>query len=331
MAAASLTGCTADSARPERDTKTATQPVGSPTWEQIALPWGAADAQVGLRPSAPEQPAEGPSSIAVSPSGEVFLLDRLNERLIAVAPDGSTRLRASIPRDAEHLAIGPDGAAAAWSPLRATVWITSRDGAPLGEVKVPRELRDVQRIELGLSHRVHAVTSLQDTLILGSPRAPLDLASTLRTTREGAAFLADGRGVTARLLPSGAAELAVLEKPARGSDAKPGVAWTFPVPDKVSSVRIIGAAGQALCARLETVTQSQDKALAVEREVLCVEADSGKVLLRHPLGRPGLYTMHEELAVGGAPAAVVFARPEADGLHVERLPLATSKTAEVAQ
>ncbi len=46
------------------------------------LTWGSGPEQVGLRPAATELPAEGPSAVAVGPSGEVVILDRLNDRIL---------------------------------------------------------------------------------------------------------------------------------------------------------------------------------------------------------------------------------------------------------
>jgi hypothetical protein len=103
---------------------------------------------------------------------------------------------------------------------------------------------------------------------------------------------------------------------------------TYPIAGPLAAVRVVGAAGDVVCARIERVTQ--DTALAVEREALCLDAGTGQVLVSKPLGRPGLYTMHEDLAVGGSPPVLAFARPEADGLALERIALG-SKAAEVAR
>lgn len=321
-----LTGCTADPPREEGASAEAQTPVV--TWETKTLAWGAGPEEVGLRAGAMELPADGPTSIAVGPSGDVLVLDRLNERLLAIGADGAVRVRASVARDAEHLAAGPDGATAAWSPLRAAVWIHGRDGTALGELSIPRVMRDVQRIELGASHVLHVVTAMQETWTLGSPGAPLDLAATLRTKREGAAFLPGGRGVAARRTASGDGEILVYRAPVPGSDEQPPVAWTHTVPGPLAAMRVIGTQENAICVRIERVTQQQ--AIAVEREALCVEAGTGEVLASRALGRPGLYTMHEDLAVGGNPPVLAFARPEAEGLAITRIALAARK-AEVAR
>lgn len=321
-------GCTADPPRSqgrEASAQAALTGTSRASWQSKRLPWGKGIGEVGFRAAAPELPGEGPSSIAVGPSGEVVVLDRLNERALSISIKGDVTARASIPRDAEHVAIGPDGALAAWSPLRATVWIKGKDGADLGEIQVPRELRETERIELGISHRIVAVSALQETLQIGSPRAPLDLSSVLRTRREGAAHLADGRGVASRKTESGG-EIFAYRKAKKGEDRKPEIGWTFAIEAPVSAVRIVGAVENAVCVRIERVTQATpESAIAVEREALCVEADTGKVLLRQALGRPGIYPVHEELSLGGSPPILAFMIPEEGGLRVERLPLAVDR------
>lgn len=295
------------------------------------LRWGDGAGEVGLRPGATDFPAEGPSSVAVGPMGSVVVLDRINERVLEITPAGQVRVVGEVARDVEHVAVGPDGAVAGWSPLRASVWITGRGGSPLGEVAVPRELRDVVRIELGISRRVIVTTAMQETLVLGSPRLPLDLAGALRTKREGAAFLADGRAVASRVTEGGAGEILVYRKAGKDDDAKPPVAWSFTIEAPVAAVRVVGAAGNVVCARVERVTQAADgeRELIVDREALCVEADTGSILAQRPMGRRGLYTMHADVAVGGNPPVLAVVKPEDDGLHLERVSLAT--TTEVAR
>ncbi|MEZ4313672.1 MAG: hypothetical protein R3F14_37095 [Polyangiaceae bacterium] len=319
MVAVAALGCTADPPQEREDSAQARSAIAA--WQSATLAWGTGDTEVGLRPGATDLPAEGPSSVAVGPSGEVLVLDRVNERAISIATSGASHVRASLARDAEHIAAGEDGAFAAWSPLRAQVSVLGRDGSPAGELSIPRVLRDVQRIEVGTSHRIFAVTSMQETWSLGSPHAPLDLASILRSKREGAAFLADGRGIAARMTDSGG-EILVYRSPGGGAGEKTAVAWTYPIAGPLAAVRIIGATDTAFCARIERIDQDpQSEAIHVEREALCVEAGTGKVLAQQPMGGRGLYTMHEDAAVGGSPPVLVVARPEADGLHLTRVAL----------
>lgn len=329
MAGATVAGCAVDTPRGERTEAAGQAATEAGGWSDKVLAWGNAEGQVGLRPAAMELPAEGPSALAMAASGDVLVLDRLNERVIAISPSGAIRTAGAVARDAEHLATATDGAFAAWSPLRATVSVTGRDGAAQGEVAVPRVFRDIQQIGLEPSHRVIAITAMQETLQLGSPRAPLDLAESLRSKREGAAFLGDGRSIAARRSENGAGEILVYRKPVANADSKPPVSWTYTISAPVSAVRVVGVSGNTICARVERVTQAT--ALAVEREALCVDVDTGVVRLKHALGRPGLYAPHQDVAVGSGVLTVM--RPEEGGLRLERLSLSTGATSatEVAQ
>lgn len=329
-AVAALAGCAADPPRGGQSTGEARSSSEKAAWQSRTLPWGRGSGEVALRKGATDFPAEGPSSVAVASDGEVLILDRWNERVIGVSLDGAAVTRGAVPSDAEHLAASPKAAPgfvmAAWSPLHGKVTLLDRGGS-LGEVAIPRELTDTMRIEVGLSHRVAAVSAYQETVQLGSPRAPLDLAAASRTRREGAAFLADGRGVAARVTEANG-EIFVYAKDKLGDDEKPKVDWTYSVPGPVSAVRVVGAVGKAICARVERVTQPElTGPLSVDREVLCVEAESGRTLLRRSLGRPGIAAVHEDLAVGGEPPAVAFIRPDEAGLFVERLPLTDGASA----
>ena len=71
------------------------------------LSWGGGHGQAGYSPASPERLAEGPSAVAVGPAGEVVLLDRLNDRVLRIA-GGQISAAASVPRDAEDLAVGPE-------------------------------------------------------------------------------------------------------------------------------------------------------------------------------------------------------------------------------
>ena len=339
VVAGALGGCSADPPG-EEGTRAGAAALGQGSWESKVLRWGDAPEELGLRAGSTDFPAEGPSSVAVGPGGSVVILDRIRERVVEITPSGQVRTQGQVARDVEHVAVGPDGAVAGWSPLRATVWISARDGSPLGEVVVPREIRDVVRIDLGISRRVLATTSMQETLVLGSPRLPLDLAAALRSKREGAAFLADGRGVAARVTDGGAGEILVYRTPGKDDDGRTQVGWTFEIEAPVAAVRVVGAAGNVACARVERVTQAPDgdREIVVEREALCVEADTGSILAKRPMGRRGLYTMHADVAVGGSPPVLAVVKPLEDGLSVERVALgATSgnrsraETKEVAR
>ena len=286
------------------------------------LRWGSNPSEVGFHPKAHEIGAEGPSSIAVR-RASIFVLDRLNDRVteVQLGRDGAAkpvvRVAASVSRDAEHLAVGASGSLAAWSPLRASVRLYARDGEPAGEIAVPRVLRDIRSIHLDASSRVRVTTSLQESFDLGSPSAPLDLSSTLRTKREGAAFLADGRGVAVRA-SGGAAELLVYaaqDAPSRSE--KIAVAARHRIEGPLDAAEIVGTVGSIVCMRLDRVSTPQ-AAIVVTREAICTNAITGATILRALLPAPGSYTPHEELAVGDDPPSLAAMTPQEDGLLVQR-------------
>jgi hypothetical protein len=306
----------------------------SPSAWSRSLRWGSGPAEVGFRPGAPELLAEGPSAVAVGPAGangagdQVYLLDRLNERVLVVGAS-ETRVTAAVPADSEELAVGPDGALATLSPFRARAWVYGTDGGLIGELAVPRTFQRIHGIGLGPSRRVSLRTSYQESHDLGSPSAPTDLTAALRSKREGAFFLADGHGVVARHHEDGTSEIVILDpgpvdvttntrestRVARRVDVGPG--W--------SSVRLVGTVDDIACVRLEAVRSTPE--IAVDRAARCFDTTTGALLLDEALPAPGVYVPRQELAFGGHPGRLVFLHPTDDGLTVTTWTL----DAEVAQ
>jgi hypothetical protein len=168
-----LTGCVAGS--PGTATR-ALDPGPATSW---LLPWGAGAGHVGRRETQPGYPGEGPAALAVGPDGTVHLLDQLNERVLRLGSAQPTTV-AAVPRDMAEVAVGPDGAVAVLSPLRARVEVHHR-GALEGTLVVPRSLRELRSISLGLSRQVTTHTAYQETYRLGSPAAPQSLAAVLHS------------------------------------------------------------------------------------------------------------------------------------------------------
>jgi len=139
-----LTACQTS---PSETTASVQQAQTGTTTHQLA--WGPNEGDMRVQQPGFEQVAQGPSAVAVAGDGAVLILDRLGGRVARVGLDGSVRTLAAVPVDAEDLAVGPDGAFAALSMLRATAWIHDSSGAPAGEVKLPRELRELVSVELG--------------------------------------------------------------------------------------------------------------------------------------------------------------------------------------
>jgi hypothetical protein len=298
-----------ESGAPSRAAQPAIAPAAlpSPDWVQV-LPWGNGAAQVGLRPSRLEQPALGASAVAVGPGGEVYVLDRLNRRVL-LAAEKATSVAAQVPEDAEDLTVGPDGALAAYSPLRARVWIFE-GGAPAGEVAVDRALRDLQGVRLGASRQVLVHNAHQETYAAGSPSLPRTLASVLMSKRKGAFLLADGTGVAVHRQADGRPEVLLLR-----TEERTRVIASHLLQEKVLAARIVGLAGGVACLRLEQAAPGP--AFLVQRRAVCLDLRSGARLLERALPSPGLYLPRQELSLGGSPPRLVFVRPEEKGLRID--------------
>lgn len=303
-----VAGCTAAT---DPDSASVRSALDAPSCRATTLAWGDAAGRAGLRPAVPESPAWGPQAIAVAPSGEAQVLDAVNQRILAIGAAGDVRVAATgIARDAEALAVGEDGALAVFSPLQGKAWLLDADGAPAGEVAIDRAFRHVTGLAVGRSRQVLVRTAYQETFNVGSPAAPIDLATTLAGKREGAFVLADGSGVAVRA-SGGAAELVVVSNPA---DRRSTVRATHAVPGRVDAAMLIGVAGDVACVRTEQL--AQDEALRVQRRAVCVDVTTGSVRIDLPLAAPGLYVPRQELAVGGAAPRLAALEATKDGLIV---------------
>lgn len=287
----------------------AQSPLGTlPDQFERVLAWGNGEGQLALRGAVPESVAYGPNAVALLPSGETLILDRLAGRVVSVTHEGAPRTLATVPVHAEDLVSGADGNFVAFSPLAARAWFFDASGKPSGEMAVPRVLRDLQSLSLGGSRRLSVRTGYQETFALGSPSAPLPLPVVLHTRSEGALALPDGRGVAARV-DDGIGKILVLSQPA-DENARSEVLASHTLPGAATAVRLIGGTGTLACMRIEQVTDGAK--LGVTRRALCLDVQSGEVLLDQNLGAPGLYVPRTELAFGGGRLA--FIRPTAEGL-----------------
>jgi hypothetical protein len=272
----------------------------------VTVPWGSDAQSLTVRRPGNEIVADGPNAIAIDTNGRVLVLDRLAGRVVSVTADGRLSRVVDVPFDAEDLAA--KDAIVAFSPVRATAWLYEHDGRSAGEIAVPRVLRDVHHVELGLSRNVLVRTGYQEQLSLGSSAAPLPLAVTLSTKKEGAARLADGRGVRVRV----DGDRAVLEILAEKERERTAVAARYDL-GAATAARVVGVDGELACVRLERVTSTP--AIDVARRAVCVASD-GRVLLRTDLPPPWHYLPRSELAVGGGMLAHI--QPSDRGLVVRR-------------
>jgi len=307
-----LAACTAPSSS---DPETRSSALAATEWSRL-VPWGSAEGEVGLSPAGVEHLAEGPSAVAVDASGAVWLLDRLNGRLARFSPEPGPAPRTVAPadRDAEDLAVGPDGAAALYSPLRSRVVVV--DGERRAELEVPRMLPDVVGLALGRSRQVTVFTAEQEHLRLGSPALPQILSAVLHSRRQGAARMDDGSRLATLRSPDGSVRLLHLR-----SD---GSSVEHALPGPALSARVVGAAGAVACARIERAAAASSE---VERRAVCLDLSRDETVLDVELGTPGLYVPHRELAVGGGAASPVlaFVRPEKGGLRVTVRSLAAGR------
>lgn len=271
------------------------------------LPWSERGAGVGLRPAVPERAAFGAPAIAVGPGGQVFVLDAVNARVVRV-DRGEAIPVAEVPKDADDLAIGPDGAIAVRRSVRPEVLVFDPDGTPAGRLDTSA-VESAESITLGLSRRVIVTTPFQETFALGSPSFPQLAAAVHVGKREGAAFLEGGAGVAAVRRDDGELELRVSSP--RGS--------TRLALGRGDAARVVGASGSIACARVEHVSQrsasgAEDAPIEVEREVACLDVATGRSALRVRLPAPGTYVPRRELAFAGTTLA--FAHPTDDGLSI---------------
>ena len=286
------------------------------------LPWGSGPGQVGHRATQPEGQGEGAPAVAVGPDGHVFVLDRLNGRVLEIAtPAGPPVEVASVPDDVEDLSVGPDGALAVYSPVRAKVWLKEA-GRDAGEVTIPRVLREARGILLGGSRQVFVHTAYQESYRAGSPAALRSLASVLASRQEGEFQLPTGEGLAVRVV-GGQAELDVIREQERAE-----VVARHAIPGPALAARVVGATGGVACVRLDQpASHAPGQAVAIDRRVVCLDVVSGRVVLERGLPAPGWYVPRREVAMGGGSAPrLALLHPEKEGLRVFTLAVPPSRS-----
>lgn len=280
----------------------------------VLVPWGTGDDAIGWRAPVVEFRGDGPSGVAIAPTGAVVVADRLQRRLVEVDAGGLSSLLA-VPEDTELLAFGDDGTTVVASPFRARARVHARDGRLLGEVALPRLVGDASRLAVGPSRQIEITTALQESFTLGGPSAPRDDAAVLRSKREGALpASAAGPALVAMRTAEGALVLATVGEGERESATQP---WAS--VGEGDAVRLIGRSGRWVVAVTEIVDQPGD-ALQVTRELVVVDGKTGEERHRRELPR-GMWVPREWIAVSADAPAVAFMTPTTDGLRVERLDL----------
>ena len=316
--------CGTDS-RPKEDLATRSSPLtvsGAGASSTLTIPWatagsggsagssgssGSERAGLGFRATLPDALAQGPTALALTDDGRMLIADGENARVAeVVGTDGKQTLGirtfAGTPKDVRDLAVAPDGAVAYVRQLTSEVTVLDPEGAASGTLSA-RDLPYVDGLAFGPSRRVIAETSFQESFTLGSAHAPLSRESTLLGKKQGIGQLSLGR-------------LASVIKDDRGVIVlrihKGDATTAFPLTE-ATAARIIGARGEVACVRLEHA-ETSGTALKVTREVQCVNATTGDVVLRRDLGEPGQYVPYRELALGRGRLA--FMKPTDKGLVV---------------
>jgi hypothetical protein len=302
-----LAACAGESSKAGNEkTHASSQPLTTQLATQT-IKWGDAPDTLGLKPWVRESLPKGAPAVAISATGQVFVLDALHERVVK-ATKGDLVQVAQVPRDSEDLAVSADGAIAVLRTTKPEVLVFTPNGELVGKVDTSA-LESVDGIALGASRRVTATNPFQETFPLGSPSMPQGTAAIRAAGKTGAAFLADGRGVVGVHTESGDIELRAMKEGNERTDISAKVAL-----GKGDAIRIVGASGTVACARIEHVTQDAANEITTKREVACVDVASGATLLRKDLPMVGAYLPRRELAF--ANGNLVFAEAKADGLEV---------------
>ncbi|MBI5535704.1 MAG: hypothetical protein HY898_23435 [Deltaproteobacteria bacterium] len=312
VAASLLAACSQADTTPKPGQSTAPISRASSAPRERLLSWGSGPQQLGYQPAGHERLAIGPSAIAVLPAGDALVLDLLNRRVVKVRPEGDLVEVAAAASDAVDLAVDADGSFGVFSAMRSNVWVHNAQGKLMGEVQVPRGLRDIVSLGFGPSRRVMVRNAFQETYAVGGPNAPVSVETILEGKKEGAAFLPDGSGLAVQRTKQGKIELLVLGRDASGS--RTAALRRIAVCDDAASARILRAWEQTVCLRIERTTSKPE--LEVAREAVCLRADNGEQTFHATLPGPGTFVPRTELAMGGSPPRLVMMHPRPEGLAV---------------
>ncbi|MEZ4226126.1 MAG: hypothetical protein R3B13_34590 [Polyangiaceae bacterium] len=279
---------------------------------ELSIPWGGPQGFT-LRQAESESVAYGPNAVAVAADGSSLILDRLAGRIARVSPSGGVSTFAAVAVDTEDLVAGAESVVA-FSPVRARAIFFDGAGTSVGELAVPRELREITRLSLAPSRRLVAHTGFQESLELGSPSAPMALEVTLAGKREGSYRLPDGMGVAVRAI-GGRAELLVMRQ--REGSARSQVERSFTLGGEVTAGRVIGGSGSTVCVRTERVRSLPQ--IEVSRRIVCLDATDGSARLSLVLPPPGIYQPRTEAAIAAGRLSFIVATESGLLLHNRRI------------
>lgn len=107
--------------------------------------WGG-DSGLGIE-GGKESPVRGPTSVALDPLGNVWILDNPNSRLVGYDQKGARLGEVTLtPGHRDDLAIGPDGSFALLAMHLSRIEVLDRDGRPQGFLKLSPLLAPLGRI-----------------------------------------------------------------------------------------------------------------------------------------------------------------------------------------
>jgi hypothetical protein len=307
LALCALVGCVAEDSLVHNES----QNLATAPCTDIHLSWGTGDNSVGLAPPAFEFPGRSVDDLDVMPDGTLVLLDGENGRIVTLDGAELKTLVSPIPRDAEDLAVGPNGTIAVHSPLQAKVWWWDRDGTPLGEASIPRTIRDIVDIDLSLSHELHVITAFQERFRIGSPSALSRTVELLSSKKEGAYSLANGRGIQVKRDSQGRASLQIVDD----TGPRTRIESEFTLAARANSIQAVGMSGNLACFRAETL-RSEASMVRVDRRLLCANTSSGAIVRDEALPPVGLVVPKHEVAFRNGIAASLH--PSDEGLTIKR-------------
>ncbi len=269
------------------------------------VPFGDKGNELGFAAAVSERAAFGVPAVGRLASGDVLVLDALHSRVVRVAADGAMTVVAKVDHDADDLAVADDGSFAVKRSTTPKVVVYTAQGARVGELSFGI-LQDVERIALGPSRRVTAISAHQERYSLGSPTFPASETEVLHSKREGIASRVDGAGVSVIREKDGSIVLVSIR--AGAGDERSTEVSRMKIGEG-DSARIVGMTGNLACLRVEHLAKTTE--IAVDREAVCADATNGNVTFRTALGAPGAYVPHRELSFENG--ALTFAKPETNG------------------
>ena len=329
-------GCARDGAATKGDPTDTTQ-AALQSDTTVVVPWGGG-AHLTYAAGGKEDHNRGPESFAFDASGTGFMvLDSLASRVLNVSNGGLVHLfAAGLPKDADGIAVSPDGELAVHRALDLHVFVYDTRGRLSGQVPVPDGARDANIVHLLTQGRVVLEHPYQERYLLGSPNVPRQAETILPSRREGvgAGFDKVGYQIVVRHPDGEAAKedpaIARLGKgPARvGSHAYLLALRPVGEPEQGSlryeskeiadlgeaaSGRIFGATPTRTCSVLEHVDMAAT-VVDVKREVVCNSTSTGKEIARFAIDTSSLYTPRQDLVFNGKQVAVAV--PTEQGLSI---------------